>query len=54
MSRSDYNAAVRDYNTFIRGFPQVITAKVTGATARPYYDAPPGSETAPTVDFTKK
>ena len=53
VSRSDYNAAVRDYNTFIRGFPQVITAKVTGASARPYYDAPPGSESAPSVDFSK-
>jgi LemA protein len=53
VSRSDYNAAVRDYNTFIRGFPQVLTAKVTGAKARPYYDAPPGSDNAPTVDFSK-
>ena len=54
VSRSDYNAAVRDYNTYIRGFPQVITAKVTGAKARPYYDAPPGSDAAPTVDFSKQ
>lgn len=53
VSRSDYNAAVRDYNTYIRGFPQVITAKVTGAGARPYYDAPPGSENVPAVDFSK-
>lgn len=53
VSRSDYNAAVRDYNTYIRGFPQALTAKVTGAKARPYYDAPPGAETAPTVDFSK-
>ena len=53
VSRSDYNAAVRDYNTFIRGFPQALTAKVTGASQRPYYDAPPGAETVPTVDFSK-
>lgn len=53
VSRSDYNAAVKDYNTYIRGFPQVITAKVTGAHARPYYEAAPGSNTAPTVDFSK-
>ncbi len=53
VSRSDYNAAVRDYNTYIRGFPQTITAKVTGAKARPYYDAPPGVETTPVVDFSK-
>ena len=53
VSRSDYNASVRDYNTYIRGFPQVLTAKVTGAQARPYYDAPPGADTAPSVDFSK-
>lgn len=53
VSRSDYNAAVRDFNTYIRGFPQVLTAKVTGAQARPYYDAPPGADTAPSVDFSK-
>jgi hypothetical protein len=27
---------------------------VTGATARPYYDAPAGAEAVPTVDFSKK
>ncbi|MDO8502785.1 MAG: LemA family protein [Gemmatimonadaceae bacterium] len=53
VSRSDYNAAVRDYNTYIRGFPQVLTAKVTGAKSRPYYDAPPVSDSAPAVDFSK-
>jgi LemA protein len=53
VARSDYNATVRDYNTYIRGFPQALTAKVTGAKQRPYYDAPPGSDTAPTVDFSK-
>lgn len=53
VSRGDYNAAVRDYNTYIRGFPQVLTAKVTGASSRPYYEAAPGSETVPSVDFAK-
>jgi LemA protein len=50
-SRSDYNEAVKDYNAYIRQFPQSITAKVTGAKSRTYYEAAPGSETAPTVDF---
>jgi LemA protein len=50
-SRNDYNEAVRAYNAYIRTFPQAITAKVTGAKARTYYEAAPGSETAPTVDF---
>src|SRR5216110_484701 len=30
-SRNDYNEAVRAYNTYIRTFPQALTAKVTGA-----------------------
>ena len=50
-ARNDYNQAVQAYNTYIRTFPQAITAKVTGANARTYYEAAPGSETAPTVDF---
>lgn len=50
-ARGDFNQAVQDYNAYIRKFPQAITAKVTGATARTYYEAAPGSETAPTVDF---
>lgn len=53
VSRSDYNASVKDYNTYIRGFPQTITAKVTGAKARPYYEAAAGANVAPTVDFSK-
>ena len=50
-SRSDYNQAVQTYNTYIRKFPQAITAKVIGAKPRVYYEAAPGSEVAPTVDF---
>src|SRR2546421_7637863 len=45
-SRSDYNQAVQIYNTYIRTFPQAITAKVTGAKPRTYYEAAPGSEVA--------
>ena len=50
-SRSDYNQAVQTYNTYIRRFPQAITAKVIGAKTRTYYEAAPGTEVAPTVDF---
>ena len=53
-ARVDYNQAVQAYNTYIRIFPQAITAKVTGAQPRTYYEAAPGSETAPTVDFGTK
>jgi len=51
VARRDYNEAVRNYNTYIRQFPQAITAKVTGAHRKEPYQAPAGSEQAPTVNF---
>jgi len=54
-ARNDYNQAVQGYNTYIRTFPQAITAKVTGAKPRTYFEAAPGTEAPPVVDFgTKK
>jgi LemA protein len=50
-SRNDYNQAVQTYNTYIRTMPQALTAKVIGADPRTYFEAAPGSETAPQVDF---
>jgi LemA protein len=50
-SRNDYNQAVQVYNTYIRTFPQALTAKVTGAGPRTYFEAAPGSDAAPKVDF---
>jgi LemA protein len=50
-SRNDYNEAVLAYNTYIRTFPQAITAKVTGAKPRTYFEAAGGTEAPPTVDF---
>ncbi|MFL5552434.1 MAG: LemA family protein [Gemmatimonadaceae bacterium] len=42
-SRNDYNEAVRNYNAYIRTFPQAITAKVTGAKPRTYFEAAAGT-----------
>ena len=54
-SRNDYNQAVQLYNSYIRTFPQAITAKVIGAKARTYFEAAAGTEAPPVVDFgTKK
>jgi LemA protein len=50
-SRNDYNQAVQSYNTYIRTFPQAITAKVTGAKPRTYFEAAAGTEAPPKVDF---
>jgi LemA protein len=53
VARNDYTAAVNEYNAYIRQFPQVLTAKVTGAKPKKYFTAAPGSTEAPTVDFSK-
>jgi LemA protein len=53
VARQDYNETVKNYNTYIRSFPQAITARVTGAQRKEPYQAPAGSEAAPTVDFNK-
>ncbi|MDB4948275.1 MAG: hypothetical protein JWM27_924 [Gemmatimonadetes bacterium] len=53
VARQDYNESVKNYNTYIRSFPQAITARVTGAQRKEPYQAPAGSEAAPTVDFNK-
>jgi LemA protein len=53
-SRTDYNNAVKTYNTAITQFPTVLTAKATGAKPKPYFEATSASaNTAPTVDFNK-
>lgn len=39
VARRDYNSAVQDYNSYIRRFPQVLTAKAIGAKAREYFQA---------------
>ena len=55
VARTDYNQAVQDYNSYIRKFPAVLTAKVTGAKPRDYFDVTnPGAREVPTVDFSKK
>jgi LemA protein len=55
QARTDYNQAVQEYNAYIRRFPQVMTAKVTGAKPRDYFDVADASvRVAPKVDFNKK
>ena len=55
VARTDYNGAVREYNTLIRTFPTAVTAKATGAKPREYFEVTsPGSREVPTVDFSKQ
>jgi LemA protein len=53
VARRDYNEAVATYNTFIRRFPQAITARITGAGRREPYTAPAETQQAPRVDFQR-
>ena len=55
VARTDYNDAVQKYNAYIRQFPELVTAKVTGAKPREYFALQtPGAATVPAVDFNKK
>ena len=48
----DYNAAVQDYNTRVRTFPEMIGAMIRGAQPMvPYSAVTPGAEVAPTLDM---
>ncbi|MFN3946208.1 MAG: LemA family protein [Allosphingosinicella sp.] len=53
IARSDYNEAVRAYNTRIRTFPDMVGARIIyGAEPMvPFEATTPGAEQAPTVDF---
>jgi LemA protein len=53
VARRDYNEAVTQYNTYIRQFPQAITARVTGAGQRAQFVAPEGTQAAPQVQFQR-
>ena len=54
VARTDYNQTAGEYNTYIRKFPAALTAKVTGAQPREYFDVTsPAALEAPTVDFSK-
>lgn len=52
VARQDYNQAVQSYNTYIRRFPQNLTARVIGASPREYFEVTdPSAREVPTVEF---
>jgi LemA protein len=53
VARNRYIAAVQDYNTFIRSFPENMTAKMFGYAPKANFtvDNEKAISTAPTVDF---
>lgn len=51
VARNRYITTVQDYNSYVRQFPQAMTAKVIGMKPRPNFTANPNASTAPTVNF---
>lgn len=52
VARTDYNTMAQQYNAYIRKFPAVLTAKMTGAKERKYFQATSAeAREAPKVDF---
>ena len=50
VARRDYNDGVQDYNTTMKSFPTVISAKLFGFKEEPYFKAEEGSQEAPKID----
>src|SRR5215470_324583 len=51
VERQRYNTAVREYNTRLRIFPGSVVASMMGFKPKAFFEAAPGSETAPKVKF---
>ncbi|NWG12532.1 MAG: LemA family protein [Acidobacteria bacterium] len=53
VERRRFNESARDYNTRIKQFPANMIAGIFNFTEKAYFQAAPGSEKAPVVDFTR-
>ncbi|HEY2931202.1 MAG TPA: LemA family protein [Acidobacteriota bacterium] len=53
VERKRYNDAAREFNTRIRQFPSSIVARMAGFQPKAYFQAQPGAERAPEVDFSR-
>ena len=51
VERGNFNAAVQSYNTAVKSFPANLIAGMFGFAPRPFFNAQPGAEKAPTVNF---
>jgi LemA protein len=51
VERQRYNESVRNYNTRLRTFPASVIAGTMGFRPKAFFEAAPGSETAPKVKF---
>lgn len=51
VERMKFNEIVKNYNTSIKKFPANIVANMSGFTAKQYFQATKGADTAPKVTF---
>jgi LemA protein len=51
VERGNFNTAVQSYNTAVKSFPANLIAGMFGFAPRPFFNAQPGAEKAPTVNF---
>lgn len=51
VERMKFNEAVKEYNTYIRKFPNNMTAGMFGFEKKGYFEASAGADKAPTVKF---
>ena len=51
VARRDFNDASREYNTFIKKFPNNFIASIGKFNERPYFKALEGTDVAPKVEF---
>ncbi len=51
VERKRFNEAARKLNTGVRRFPHSVVAGLVNIEKKPYFEASPGSDEAPTVEF---
>ena len=51
IARNNFNEVARQFNTLIRRFPTNLIASAMNAEKRPYFEANPGADQAPQVQF---
>lgn len=51
VERRRFNEVVREYNSYIKNFPQMIIANIGGFDEKGYFESAAGSEVVPEVEF---
>ena len=54
VARKDYNDSVKEYNLKVKTFPNSLFAGIFGFHEKAYYQADPGSQKAPDINFDIK